>query len=306
MKFVSNYIAIVVIINMVLISPVLAMSSQNYQISQDSINFAGSDDGKSENFNLQDSAGEVTSGQMDSNSYSLESGYRQTDDLMPFMSFSVDAANATTKATYTSFASTSVNTVTMASTPAFIIGDTIVVTENQGASQRAVVGKVTSINGNVVTVDFWSGDVTTTSASPSGGDDFVYLLSGNSYNMGVLSANQVNTALSSYSITSSASNGYSVKIYSDHAFWANGTPLTSVSDGAVSLGAAEYGIRTTGADISTSTSDFAPLTTPMVIASSTIRSELRRTATIYKASGSNSLQAGHYTQKVSYIATLNF
>lgn len=284
--------------------PVFAMSSQNYEITQDSINFAGSDDGKSANYKLQDTAGEVGSGPMDSESYSIEGGFRQNDNESPYLSFNVAAASQGSKIAYTAFASSS---VTLSSVPAVSAGDYIAVTENEGISQKVAVGKVESVAGNVVSVDFWSGDYAVMSAVPAGIDDYAYKMSGNTLDLGVLSSVQVNTGLSLYDVTTSARNGYTVSLYSSQAFQTSaGASLTNVGDGAVSVGAGEYGIRTTGDDVSTSTTDMPVLATPTVIASSSIRSELKRSATIYKASGNNFLMAGRYTQGVVYIATLNF
>lgn len=299
-----NILAALMISNLVCVPFALAMSSQNYEITQDSINFAGSDDGKSTNYTLQDTAGEVGSGPMDSESYSIEGGFRQNDNESPYLSFNVAAASQSSKVAYTAFAST---TVTLSSAPIVVAGDYIAVTENEGIGQKVAVGKVYQVAGNTVTVDFWSGDFATMSSSPVGIDDYAYKLSGNTLDLGVLSSVQVNTGLSFYDVTTSAKNGYTVSLYGNQSFQTSaGASLSNVSDGAVSVGAGEYGIRTTGDDISTSTSDMAVLTTPMVIASSSIRSELKRSATIYKASGNNFLMAGRYAQGVVYIATLNF
>ena len=58
---------------------VLAMSSENYQIEKDSINFGGTDDGASANYNLDDTMGEIASGDSDSASYSFSAGYKTSD-----------------------------------------------------------------------------------------------------------------------------------------------------------------------------------------------------------------------------------
>lgn len=303
-KALKTIIYFLLLLNLASGLTVFAMSSQNYEITQDSINFAGSDDGKSANYKLQDTAGEVGSGPMDSESYSIEGGFRQNDSESPYLSFNVAAASQASKISYTGFASTS---VTLSSAPVVVAGDYIAVTENEGVAQKVSIGKVVQVSGNLVEVDFWSGDYASMSSSPVGIDDFAYKLSGNTLDLGVLSSVQINTGLSFYDVTTSAKNGYTVSLYGNQAFQTSaGASLANVSDGAVSVGAGEYGVRTTGDDISTSTSDMPVLTTPTVIASSSIRSELKRSASIYKASGNNFLMAGRYTQGVVYIATLNF
>lgn len=298
------FVYLLVLLNLITGLPIFAMSSQNYQISQDSINFAGADDGKSANYRLEDTAGEIGSGPLDTLSYSIEAGFRQMEEESPYFRFSVAAANQATRVVYTNFATT---TVTLSAAANFAANDYIAVSENEGTDQKVAVGRVLSVAGNVVTVDFWTGDSAAISGTPAGIDDFAYELSGNAFDMGVLSSLQINSGLSFYDVTASARNGYSVSVYANHALiTSTGVSLASVSDNAVSVGAGEYGIRTTGDDIATSTIDFSVLTTPQVIASSSKRSELRRSVIIYKASGSNYLSAGHYTQSISYIATLNF
>lgn len=300
----SKLIYIFVLLNLVICLPVFAMSSQNYQIMQDSINFAGSDEGSSTNYRLEDTAGEVASGQMDSANYSMNSGYRQNDDEFPYLTFDVASADRDTKVVYTAFGA---NSVTLATTPNFVASDYIAVSENWGSGQKVAVGKVTGVSGNVVSVDFWSGDYATITATPVGVDDYAYKLTGNVFDMGDLAPAQVNTGISFYDISTSARNGYSVSIFSNHELrTAAGAVIAAVADNAVTADAGEYGIRTTGDDIATSTIDFAVQTTPAIIASSTIHVESRRSAIIYKASTNDTALAGHYTQTVSYIATLNF
>lgn len=291
-------------INLLFIGPVMAMSSQNYQISQDSINFGGSDDGNSANYQLDDTFGELGTGQTDSANFSLESGYRQNDNETPFFSFNVAAADKTTKIAYTNFGS---STVTLASAPNFAVDDYVAVTADEGASQKVAVGRVTAIAGNTLSVDFWSGDFATMPATPAGGNDFVYKLAGHAFDMGFLSQTQVSTAISFYHLTTSARNGYSVGAFANHVFRTNtGAVIANVADGAVNVGSGEYGIRTTGDDVVSSVADMPVQLTSAVIASSSVRSEMRRGAVIYKASSNNDILAGHYTQTVTYIATLNF
>jgi len=55
------------------------MSSSNYQMEQDSINFAGTDNSASSNYSLSDTLGEVATGSLASDNYNLQAGYRQMD-----------------------------------------------------------------------------------------------------------------------------------------------------------------------------------------------------------------------------------
>jgi len=63
------------IISILLIFPfgkVISMQSTNYKIEKDSINFGGTDDGQSTNYNLDDTMGEVETGLSDSANYQMK------------------------------------------------------------------------------------------------------------------------------------------------------------------------------------------------------------------------------------------
>lgn len=68
---------------------VFAMDSANYNIDKDSINFSGTDDNNSANYQLRDTVGEISTGLSDSANYGLSSGYRTTDGADPTLSFSL-------------------------------------------------------------------------------------------------------------------------------------------------------------------------------------------------------------------------
>lgn len=68
-----------------------AMTSENYQISHDTINFSGSDSSTSTNYRIDDTMGEVGTGFMHSASYFTGVGYRQLLVAEPSISFSISA-----------------------------------------------------------------------------------------------------------------------------------------------------------------------------------------------------------------------
>lgn len=70
---------------------VLAMSSENYQIDKDSINFGGSEDGGSANYSLRDTLGELGTGDGESANYNLSAGYRTSDNEIPTLAFSISS-----------------------------------------------------------------------------------------------------------------------------------------------------------------------------------------------------------------------
>jgi len=69
----------------------LAMTSENYQISQDSINFSGIDLATSTNYKLDDTMGEVGTGYLNSTNYLVGIGYRRMITPEPLLSFSISA-----------------------------------------------------------------------------------------------------------------------------------------------------------------------------------------------------------------------
>lgn len=70
----------------------LAMSSANYQITSDSINFGGTDQSTSTNYILDDTMGEVGTGFIHSTDYWAGIGYRRMLVAEPSISFSLSKA----------------------------------------------------------------------------------------------------------------------------------------------------------------------------------------------------------------------
>ncbi len=88
MKY-SSLCKILIISIVVFPSLVVAMTSENYEISQDSINFSGSDSSTSTNYKLDDTMGEVGTGFMHSASYFTGIGYRRMLVVEPSISFTI-------------------------------------------------------------------------------------------------------------------------------------------------------------------------------------------------------------------------
>ena len=66
-----------------------AMSSSNYKINADSINIGGGQS-SSTNYQMEDTIGEVATGDSDSDSYKTKAGYQAMWDYPPYLSFSLD------------------------------------------------------------------------------------------------------------------------------------------------------------------------------------------------------------------------
>jgi hypothetical protein len=284
------------------------MTSANYSITQDSVNYGGSEDGQSQNYQLTDTGGELDSGPGDSDYYSIEAGFRQNIPDTPYLTFKIAAASSSTQVAYTALSIVgSSSFVTVVDETKFQIGDAIAVVENLGASQKVTIGRVKKIVGSDLKVDFWTGDQATMSLTPVGGDDFVYLLSGSDIDLGGLSFLAVKTGISYVEITVSSPTGYTISVAANHNFEPYpGAGLMPVSDGAVILGAGEYGAESIGPyalgvndwAISTASTPFAQFSGSWA--------DKQRTGTVYKAASAVNSAGGVYTQGVYYYATANF
>lgn len=284
-----------------------AMTSTNYEINFDAISSGGSDFSTSTNYWLHDTVGEQGTGYSSSSNYLLHAGYRQTDaEQEPAtLEFILGAQENDTQTAYTNI-SIAGKTLTVADATYFTTGTRIGVAEDQGLSQKVVVGKIIAVNGLVLTVDKWDGQTASISATPSGGDDWVYRTEGNQIQYNELS--QLGKAgLVQTEVSTNASNGYTLQIQSDGQFRASTTHyINDVADGAVTAGENEYGARVYG-DTATSTGyDFALTTAYRDIQKSTTTADVDRIGMIYKVSIGATTPAGNYQQTVRYLLTPNF
>ncbi len=84
------YILIIFAVTFSPLQKVVSMQSANYKIEKDSINFGGTDDGQSANYNLQDTMGEIGTGFSNSATYRMNAGYRQMDEASISISSPLD------------------------------------------------------------------------------------------------------------------------------------------------------------------------------------------------------------------------
>ena len=105
-------------------------------------------------------------------------------------------------------------------------------------------------------MDKWSGDHASISATPAGGDDYVYELNGTTAALGTLTASTIKTVVSQIEVTTNSQDGYTVAVYEDSQLLSAGDDIDDVADGTVTIGSEEYGISTTG-DNATGSGDFA-------------------------------------------------
>jgi len=298
-------LAVIVLFSLFLAPVVLAMSSANYQINWDSLNIGGEDTSSSTNYSIRDTLGEISTGSSSSTNYGIRAGYRQGTGEIPLLNFSLSTQDNSSQVSYSSFDNSN-KQVAVSSASGFSVNDYIAVVENEGGSQLVALGKISSIGGTTITVDKWSGDNGSMSATPSGGDDYVYKLSGSAAQLGTLTTSAVKTAVTRLEITTNAENGYTATVYEDGNLRTTvGDDIDDVADGSVTAGSEEYGISSTGDD-TTPANDFAITGSNTTVASSSTYGSLKRTAVIYQAAISDVTAAGSYSHTVTYVATGNF
>lgn len=286
---------------------VRAMTSTNFTINWDSINSGGTDNSSSTNFGLRDTLGEQATSFSSSTNFQISAGYRTGDADNTTLSFSIGTQENSTETAYSAFASSTANTVTVSSASGYSVGNLIGVIENKGLSQIVAIGRITSIAGTVLTVDRWDGSPSSLSASPSGGDDFVYRLGGYAIDFGTMSSSVPKTSLTGTRISTSATNGYTVYVNSDgNLRYGSSSFIANVSDGTVSSGSEEYGWRVFGSSATNTGSDVSFATTTTAIQQSAGATNDERVGLVYKISITNATPAGNFSQSIFYTVTANF
>lgn len=302
-KWISTSLVVLLLTSRV----VFGMTSTNYTIDFDSLNSGGDDISSSTNYQIRDTIGEQATGLSTSTMYSLQAGYRQSDETTN-LSFDIGTQENGTQTTFSSFDENGL-TVAVASTASFTTSSFIGVVENEGLSQVVALGRIVAIAGTTITVDQWDGDPSGISATPGGGDDFVYRLEGDAATLGALSVSTGKTSLTHTDVTTNATDGYTVYVSSDGKLRVNSsTFITDVVDGAVTIGSEEYGGLVTGAfaTVTSTSADFALTTSTFAIQTATTTSLDHRVGLIYKAAIGPGTSAGSYAQLVYYTVTANF
>lgn len=233
-------------------SQILAsMASPTYQIQWDSIGPGGADTSSSSSFQLHDSFSNGLDGIAGSSSFRLDSGYR-AGIYDPTVYFNLFSQSSGTQVGATSL---SLSTVGVTTTSGYAVGDYVAIVQDEGLSQVAAIGRVVTVGGSSLTVDFLSdGGVT---PAIDGANDFVYELTGTSLPLGSLSATTATTGIVGWDVTADVPSGYGMFVLEDHDLQASGgTPvITDVADGAVTLGVTEYGARSSDTTLAASTFD---------------------------------------------------
>jgi len=288
-------------------SQAFAMSSTNFMIQWDNVNSGGLDNSSSTNFSSRDTLGDNASGTSTSANFQLSAGYRAPEGAN-VLSYQVRSNSASVITNYGSFDNGS-DIVTVSSTAGFAVNDLIAVVENTGFSQLVAVGRITSVGASTFTVDAFEGDDASMSASPSGGNDQVYLLDSNAISFGTVSAGTAYTSVVGTSVSTNVSTGYSLYILANQSLQNSlSQVITPVTDGTVTLGIEEYGAETTGASAFSAGVDIGVTTSQRVVqqAPGSTGSISDKIGMIYKLSITSLTNPGTYSQNVYYALTANY
>lgn len=281
------------------------MSSTNYLLQWDSISVGAHDSQSSSSYRLRSSfdAG-VSADDFSSSSYRLDGGYRGGvyDPVSTFRIYVQDRTSQVAAIAYTS------TTVTVTSASGFSSGDRILVVQNEGVSQTAAMGKVTSITDSTLTVDTFAGVALSIDSS----NDYVYRMTadGTSLPLGTPTPSTVITGAVGWEATADVQTGYSVYIAEDgNLRTGSGNVIADVSDGVVSAGASEYGAQssdTTLASSSFDAQDTGITSSPQLIASRAAVSFSERDFLTLKLGIDSAQAAGSYSQNLYVLFAGNY
>ncbi len=279
------------------------MSSTNFIIRWDTIGAGGDDVSTSASYLLRDTLGNAAIGGSASASYDLRAGYRQGifDQVITFDVFA--QSNASERAA-TAFDGT--DTITC-DTTGLAVGDFVALVQDKGSGQVSGIGQIESVGVGTITVDV----LTDGGTAPviDGTNDFVYELVGTSAALGTLDNTVLSTAIVAFDVTVDVEGGYVVQAFDDGNLRSGANDVNDVADGAVTVGAEEYGGRSSDTTLASSTFDTADsaFTTAFqdVADEAAVSFESRNFVTL-KASINGSTQDGSYAQALSFIVSGNY
>lgn len=122
-------------------------------------------------------------------------------------------------------------------------------------------------------------------------------------NLGPLSQSAVSTAEVMLTVSTDSNTGYTATAVTDGPMRSGRNSIPPVTDGAVTSGVSEYGIRTTGSDgLLTSDRGF---NATLTVASANGEVDVRETIVRFSASTDGTLPEGNYSQVVTFTVTAN-
>lgn len=131
-------------------------------------------------------------------------------------------------------------------------------------------------------------------------------LSASSVSLGSLGTSIVSSATNRLTVTTNSPTGYTVTISEDGNLRSGSNDINDVSDGEVTAGSEEYGIRTSGNAGQMNNSDTAITSSAQTVASTSTLAISERTVFTYKASVGSATAAGTYSHTVTFTTTANY
>lgn len=304
-RFIQN-LMFAISLSLAIFSPVLvqaAMTSTSYKIQWDSVGVGGEDTASSSTYKVRDSL-ENIQGAGSSTSYRVDGGYRG-GVYDPTVHFNVISQDTASQVAATGITSTSVTVTTAA---AYSAGDYIVVIQNEGLTQVAAMGKVTSIGGSTMNVDFFQ--YASVLPSIDGSNDYVYELTGSSIPLSSLTPSSVSMGIIGWEVAADVPTGYSVYVREDHDLRTSGLDvLNDVDDGAVTEEFEEYGGRSSDSSLAASTfdTDDTSFTTALQqVASRSTASLKARDFLTLKAAAATTTMNGDYSHTLTVVFVGNY
>jgi hypothetical protein len=277
-----------------------AMSSSNYQIRWDTVSVGGGDTATSSTYQLRDAVGGQGIGHGTSSTYRLAAGYRPGifDPVVTFETF-IQYRNSQVAATALSSL-----TVTVTSVAGFSVGDKVLLVGDEGATQESAIGQIASMGASDITVDAW----VNSGVMPAidGSSDYLYNMNAPTLSFNTLSSTAMSTGAFGWEVTADLPSGYSVYLFEDHNLQTSGgaSVITDVADGTVSVGATEYGARSSDTTLSESTfdtQDTAITSTWQQVGSRSAFAWDARDFLTLRATISGAVTAGSYSQTLTLV-----
>ncbi len=293
-------------LNLAVFSPLLvraAMSSTSYKIQWDTVGVGGEDTSSSASYKVRDSL-EFIQGVGTSSSYRVDSGYRG-GIYDPIVHFNVVSQDTATQVAATSITNTSVDVTT---TTGYAVGDYIVVVQNEGLNQVEAMGKVTSVSGSTLNVDYFQ--YANSLPAVDSTNDYVYELAGSSVPLASLTPHLVSTGVIGWEVDADVPIGYDVFIREDHDLKTSGSDvINDVDDGEVTMEIEEYGGRSSDLTLAGSTFDTADTaftTTFQKVASRSVATLKARDFLTLKAAAASTTIDGAYSHTLTLVFVGNY
>lgn len=280
-----------------------AMTSTNYKIQWDSVGVGGEDSSSSATYRVRDSL-EFIQDDGSSASYRVDAGYRG-GVYDPIVHFNVIAQDTASQVAATAITSTSVD-VTDAT--GYIVNDFIIVIQDEGLSQVAAMGKITSVAGLTLNVDFFQ--YATSLPVIDSANDYVYELTGSSTPLSSISPSTVATGIIGWDVDADVPTGYSVYVTENRDLQtAGGDTIDDVTDGAVTAASEEYGGRSSDLSLTGSTFDTADTafaTSLQQVASRSSATLRARDFLTLKVAGASTTVNGAYSHTLTVVFVGNY